>query len=118
MDPIFAATPPLEALRDLLTIAASEDPRRVKQPIRVGIYDVSRAHFYADAIRKVLIRLPREDPRAGEKGLCGRLLKTMYGTLDAAARWEVHYSEKLIKQAVGKAGRRHASTTTQAGTSG
>ena len=43
------------------------------------LVDVSRAHFYADTERDVFVRLPDEDPRAGEAGLCGKLLKTMYG---------------------------------------
>ena len=59
--------------------------------------DVSRAHFYADSVRDVFIKLPPEDPRAGEEGICGKLLKTMYGTLDAAERWSEDYSSHLGK---------------------
>ena len=37
----------------------------------------SRAHFYADAVRDVYVRLPDEDPKA-KPGVCGKLRKTMY----------------------------------------
>ena len=85
---IFAATPPLEATRILLAIAAQESPWNDPDPITVTVADVSRAHFYAKATRDVFVRLPEEDPRAQEQGLCGKLLRTWYGTLDAAKEWE------------------------------
>ena len=97
---IFAATPPLEAVRMLMSILASRQPTRLgkgEMPYKLGLFDVSRAHFYADAERKVFIRLPPEDPRAGEPGVCGILRKSMYGCRDAAALWESHYSKVLIK---------------------
>ena len=82
---IFSATPPLESLRILLTIASQPIKDRA-DPYCISLADVSRAHFYADADREVYIQLPAEDPRSGEKDICGRLLKTMYGALDAAER--------------------------------
>ena len=42
--------------------------------------DVSRAYFNAKAIRDVFIKLPQEDPRYGEPGICGKLMLSMYGT--------------------------------------
>ena len=86
---------PLESLRTLLAILSREDPTGVADPMCLSLVDVSRAHFYADATREVFIRLPSEDPRAGEKDVCGRLKKTMYGTLDAADRWGEHYAKVL-----------------------
>ena len=47
--------------------------------------DVSRAYFHADAVRDVYVKLPEED---SEPGMCGNLVKTMYGTRDAAQNWE------------------------------
>ena len=73
-----AATPPLETLRILLGVACQED---VFQPFLVSIADVSRAHFYADAVCDVYVRLPDEDPKA-KQPVCGKLRKTMYGSLD------------------------------------
>ena len=103
---IFSATPPLESLRILLAKAASEDPssststtsiggRPRRDPYKILLVDVSRAHFYADAVRDVYIQLPEEDPRSNEAGICGKLEKTMYGTLDAAERWGEHYALTL-----------------------
>ena len=65
-------------------------------PYQLGLFDVSRAHFYADAARDVYVRLPPEDPRADEPGVCGKLRKSMYGCRDAAALWEAHYSRVLV----------------------
>ena len=92
---IFAGTPPQEALSILLSVAASEDPRGVADPYRIKIIDVKRAHFYAEAKRKLLINLPPEDPKSKDPNIRGRLLRTMYGTRDAAACWEAHYSKIL-----------------------
>ena len=63
VEPIFSATPPLKTLRILLSVACQEDVFRVEDPFLISIADVSRAHFYADAVRDVHVRLPDEDPR-------------------------------------------------------
>ena len=100
VDTIFAATPPLEAVRILCSLLASKQPNRLakgESGYKMGLYDVSRAHFYADAARKVYIKLPPEDPRAAEPGVCGVLLKSMYGCRDAASLWEDHYSDVLAR---------------------
>ena len=97
VDPIFSATPPLETLRLQVARLASEDPKTSSDPLKCMLIDVSRAHFYADATRSVFIKLPDEDPKSGEAGVCGRLLKTMYGTLDAADHWSAHYTQVLEK---------------------
>ena len=41
---------------------------RVKKTL-ISSVDVSRAHFYADAVRDVYIRLPDEDPKAKQPGV-------------------------------------------------
>ena len=91
----FAATPPLETLRLLVALAARGSPKTGK-PRRILLLDVSRAHWYPDATREVYVRLPPEDPRAGEPDVCGRLKRSMYGTLDAAQRWGEHYAKVLV----------------------
>lgn len=92
---IFSATPPLETLRALIAKAACEDPGESRDPYKILLVDVSRAHFYAPATREVYIRLPPEDPKANDGTTCGKLLRTMYGTLDAADHWAEHYSKVL-----------------------
>ena len=36
-----------------------------------------------------------EDSRSQESGICGQLCRTMYGTLDAAEQWAIHYTAVL-----------------------
>ena len=88
---LFAATPPTQCLRPLLSKAAECRKRKV-------LYiDVSRAYFYAKSIRPTYIKLPEEDPRSGEPGLVGRLKYSMYGTRDAAQNLAEEYSATLVK---------------------
>ena len=62
---LFAATPPLESLRVICFICASNQSR--KDPFRIMEIDVSRAYFYAKAVRPVYIEIPTED---WEEGHC------------------------------------------------
>ena len=52
VEPIFSATPPLEAPRVLLCVACQEDGFLVENPFLISTADVSRAHFYADAVAR------------------------------------------------------------------
>ena len=63
---LYAATPPLELLRTLISIAASN------RGYKLMTNDVSRAYFYAPMQEghKVIVKLPSEDTLAGEEGLC------------------------------------------------
>ena len=92
VDPeLFAATPPVECLRLLLSKAAESKKHKI-------LYvDVSRAYFYAKSVRPTYIKLPAEDPRAGDPTVCGKLLFSMYGTRDAAQNWSREYSATLAK---------------------
>ena len=87
VEPIVSATLPLETLRVLLIVACQEDFFRVEDPFSMFIADVSRAHSHADAVRDVYVRLPDEDPKAKQPGVCGKFRKTMHSSLDAAQRW-------------------------------
>ena len=77
-------------------ILSESDPAGDPDPMTIALADVSRAHFYAQATRDVYIQLPKEDERAGESDVCGKLLRTMYGTLDAAEKWGEHYAQILV----------------------
>ena len=74
----FAATPPSECLKVLLSLAASN------RKLKVMHADVSRAYFYAAAARPVYVKLPSEDKGPEDDGKCGKLRVSMYGTRDAA----------------------------------
>ena len=90
-DALYAATPPLEALRIILSYAAtgSNGPKR-----QVMICDVRRAYFYAVATRDLYIELPEED-ELGHRGMLGKLNLSLYGTRDAATNWQENLSQHL-----------------------
>ena len=93
---LFAATPPLEAKKMLMSIAVTEGVGFQKghrsKGMKLDYIDVRRAYFHAQARREVYVKLPAEDD-APE--MCGRLNKAMYGTRDAAQNWEYEYVEWL-----------------------
>ena len=61
-DSLYAATPPLEALRLITSWAATIDEEGKGHCHEVMINDVSRAYFYATAVRNILVEIPKEDP--------------------------------------------------------
>ena len=72
---LFAGTPPAESLRALLSIAVSGGRAgggpgecRGRDQFEICIIDVRRAHFYAKAIRRVFVEMPKEDPRYDQCG--------------------------------------------------
>ena len=83
---LFAGTPPLEAMRYILHMAATS--RRGRNVVMIN--DVSRAFFEAVAKRKVCIELPEEDLKQNERNqdLVGALNMSLYGTRDAAKNWQ------------------------------
>ena len=103
-DPMFAPTPPLEALRTVLSYAATdlegEKPKcrdgRSPNRIQISLIDISRAYFNAktDPDNPTYVAFPSEDPRHGST--CGLLLKHMYGTQAAADGWQQEYSQTMI----------------------
>ena len=93
-DTLYAATPPLEALRVVISHAATHDRGKSGQRRNVMINDVRRAYFYAKATRDLYIELPKEDPEAAPDKL-GKLELCLYGTRDAAKGWQDTLSEQL-----------------------
>ena len=91
---LFAATPPVEYIRYLISRCASS--QWSSKPSRIMINDVKKAYFYAPATRRVFVALPDEDRLPGEEGLCALLLKSLYGTRDAAYNWTEAYTKALI----------------------
>jgi len=93
---MFAATPPLEANKLLYSLATTEGVGYNEGDREGGMclmfIDIKRAFFNAQARRPVYVQLPPEDE---EEGMCGRLLKSLYGTRDAARNWEEEYSGYL-----------------------
>ena len=83
---LFAATPPLEALRLLVSEAATTGGEEKV----VMLNDVARAFFEAPMRRKLCIELPEEDLEEGEtrENTVGLLLMSLYGTRDAATNFQ------------------------------
>ena len=84
VDPdLYASTPPLEAMRYLMSQAAtSSDKQRTMM-----INDISRAYFNAKAARNLIVEIPAEDRVPGDEGKVARLKLCLYGTRDAAFQW-------------------------------
>ena len=90
---LFAATPPLESLRLICSICASNQDRT--QPYRIMSIDVRRAYFYAKATRPMYVETPIEDFEPGDEGKVARLNLSLYGTRDAAQNWAKEYTSFL-----------------------
>ena len=60
---------------------------------KMEFIDVRRAYFHAEALRNIYIELPEED---FEEGMCGNLLKSVYGTRDAVQNWEAAYTKFML----------------------
>jgi hypothetical protein len=95
---LFAATPPLEAKKALLHMAANQIGIPKKRFRKLGFIDIKKAYFHAKAKRLVYVDLPDEALEPGEKGkVCGRLNYSLYGTRDAANNWEDTYTEVMVE---------------------
>ena len=82
---LFAATPPLEAMRYIVHRAATN--RYGSNRHCMMTVDVSRAYFNAVSTRDVYIEIPKEDKAEGDECMVGKLRLCLYGTRDAAFNW-------------------------------
>ena len=90
---MFAATPPLEAVRLLLSDLATRGRSGRGKGARKALFiDVRKAHLHAFTAREIYVDLP---PEEAEAGMCARLIRQLYGPRDAPARWEALYTEAL-----------------------
>lgn len=86
---IFAATPPLEAKKALMSMAVTEGiGYGAGWSYKLDFIDIKRAYFNAPAKRDVYVKLPMEQ---ADEGYCAKLNKSMYGTRDASLNWECEY---------------------------
>ena len=93
-DALYAITPPLEALRVMVSRAATADSGGEERELMVN--DVSRAYSCVNCTRDMYIELPPEDPKA-RPDLFGRLRLCLYDTRDAALNWQSTLSEHLTE---------------------
>ena len=88
---LYASTPPLEALKVVLSeVATGKRGGNV-----VALVDVRRAYFCALARRRVFVELSLEDYQPGDEDRCGLLRYSLYGARDAAQNWEKELTSTL-----------------------
>ena len=94
LDGLFAATPPLEAVKTLVSLAASQRNISKNKVKNLMLIDVSKAYFHAPVTRDVYIVLPEEALEPHERGghICGKLQFSLYGTRDAAQNLQKEYT--------------------------
>ncbi|CAK0880002.1 unnamed protein product, partial [Prorocentrum cordatum] len=105
---VFSAMPPLEAMRSLVSLMVTwtrEAPLHIQESLRrkgrkpgnfkIGFFDISRAHFYGKAQRRIFVELEEESRKEYGEDKCGLLLKSWYGTQDASKIWQGDYTELL-----------------------
>jgi len=92
----FAATPPIEALRFLLSLMMTLIPPPGEDWVLV-IVDISRAHPHCDALRKIVINLPAEAGESEDK--VGVLIKMLYGCRDAGQAFEFKVLKCMVELA-------------------
>ena len=87
-DGLFAATPPLETLRVLISEAATTEKDKEEKVVMIA--DVSRAFFEAPVVRDICVELPQEAKSEEDQGkdIVGKLRLSLYGTRDAAANFQ------------------------------
>ena len=88
---LYAGTPPLEALKIIITAAASGQ----KDGLHIMLSDVKRAYFHAKAARDLYVDIPREDPDWTPDAI-GKLNLALYGTRDAAKLWQECVAAHLL----------------------
>ena len=110
---LFSAMPPLEAVKVLVSIMMSVGLSNKGKPMKLTHYDISRAHFQGTAQRLIYIRLPAEDRQKYGEDKVGRLVKSMYGTQDAAHIWQLDYVNLICGEVGGfRRGKQSAASPT------
>ena len=85
---VFAGTPPLAAMRYVLSRAASRGKTR-----SIGVWDISVAFFHAKITEEVYVRPPAN---LRVQGQVWRLKRAMYGTQVASSLWQ-----RLVRETLG-----------------
>ncbi len=78
---VFSAMPPTEAGKLMASLLVSLKHSPKGHPLKLGFYDISRAHVYGRPKTKMYVDLPEEE---APEGKCGELLATMYGSRGAS----------------------------------
>ena len=86
---LLVATPPLEALRTLLSATVTGNKHKV-----LLFNDTSRAYMYARTSSDMYAELCEEDEtEPGDENRCGKLMMSMYGTRGSSTRLAIRSDE-------------------------
>lgn len=96
VDGLFAATPPLESLRLILSCAATVGGGLLPT-VGILIADVSRDFFEAPAKRDLCVELPQEALQGDEtpQSTVGNLLASLYGARNVSANWQEDVAQRM-----------------------
>eukprot|EP00973_Karenia_brevis_P034596 4773839-Karenia_brevis.AAC.1 len=83
---LFAATPPLETFKLLISHLASS--HSTAEDVCLLYVDVRRAYFHAPVRSDTYIQIPAEDWQPGDETKVGKLNVSLYGTREAASNWQ------------------------------
>ena len=93
---LFSATPPVESFFLLMSVWMSVRRSKTDKPLKVGLWDISRAHFMEKAEREIYVKIPEEDRNDDdEEPMVGLLQRSMYGTQDASNLFQQGYVKLL-----------------------
>ena len=91
-DDLFAGTPPVEAMRAIISMAASGTTHKTLMTV-----DVSRAYMYAKCRNEMYVEMcPEAYEEDGDEKCCWRLEKAMYGTRSAAQDWQHEIKRRML----------------------
>ena len=97
----FAATPPIEARRALISHTMSGPKKKA-----LMVCDVSRAFFYGPVQHEIYVKLCEEAKKTvGDNNMCAKLRTSMYETKAAAQDWQkkVQETRAALGFSIGKA---------------
>lgn len=97
---LFAATQPLDSLKMIVSICASNQAR--ENPYRIMTSDIKRAYFFAKARRFISIEIPIEDREDSDEHMVGKRNLSLYGTRDAAHNWQAEFIDYLTSNQLAK----------------
>eukprot|EP00971_Amphidinium_carterae_P078308 1549134-Amphidinium_carterae.1 len=92
----WSATLPYEALRFMVSLCMT--PREGEEEYVLQFIDITRAHPHCVMKRDLWIQLPSEDLRSSEQAVCGKLLRSLYGTRDAGQNFELLVQETMVSK--------------------
>ena len=89
----FASTPPLEAIKFLISETMTKRVSRNNRPLKLSFIDVKKADLCSDVLRELYVEPP---PEANEPpDIVWRLQRAMYGARGAPAAWEREWTKTL-----------------------